>query len=570
MNRYLPLISLLLLSFLVSCEDDGEYSPYFINEPSDGTIESGKSGTPPYFMREDSAEHRLTMGKKDQAGIYSLDQIKDIELTFDVVNWEAQLIALSSGDRELNATLTHDSIPLMAKVGVRIKGSIAHPGAKPSYYVAIDAVNKDQRLNGYYTLILSSIENDTSCLREAIYRQCIRRYIPAAQVNFVHVSINGEDQGLYINTEHIKSSFIEEWFLSSNGSRWRAEPTNAADSATKATLGIGKSGLNYLGDNVADYAHYYNLKNNSSQDEPLEDIMTVCRILEKTKPDLLEAAIKKELDLDRTLWFLACENIFTDEDSYVNKGGTDYYLFWNKDTELLTPLEYDGNNTFNRENMGWDPFYHADDTRFPLLNKLLAAPSIRQRYLAHYRTILKEVYNPEFLNPLIDQFVSKIESAVEADPRKLFTMDHFSAAVTAMKQTIEQRAAFLNNHEELNVTGMTLSSVKWSVDGTDWKQPLPTDTVTITAKVGGSGFASSVYLCAGTGMFGGFKRLQMYDDGKHGDISADDGVYTALINPQSSLVRVRFYIEAVKGDAARTRTYMPAGAEHDVYTYKVQ
>ena len=274
MNRYLYIISLLIVSFFVSCEDDGVYSPpYLVSEPSDGSIETGVSGTFPYFLSEDISGHRLTMGIKDQAGIYSMDQIAHIELTFTATNWEEQLRAMASGDNELNATLTYEGIALPAKVGVRIKGGLAGSTVKPSYYVAIDAVNNHQLLNGYYTLMLNSIEEDPSCLREAIYRQCIRRYIPAAQVNFVNVRINGVDQGLYINTEHIKSSFIDEWFVSSNGSRWRAEPTSKADPNKVGANGTGYCGLNYLGETAADYAPYYNLKNKSSEVEPLDDIV---------------------------------------------------------------------------------------------------------------------------------------------------------------------------------------------------------------------------------------------------------------------------------------------------------
>lgn len=579
MNRYLFLLPLLFLSFLVSCEDDGEYSPprkdgddttYVVSEPSDGSIEAGVSGTKPFFMSEDVAGHRLSMGMVEQAGIYALDQIGAIELTFTATNWEEQLRAMADGDNELHAVLSYEGYELPAKVGVRIKGSLTNPQAKPSYYVAIDAKDKNQLLNGYYTLALNSIEDDTTCLREAIYRQCIRRYIPAPQVNFVNVRINGVDQGLYINTEHLNASFINEWFVSTNGSRWRAEPTKNADPAKVGAYGTGYSGLNYLGETAADYASYYDLKNNPSLVEPLDDLIAVCRILEKTNPDSLEAAIKKELDLDRTLWFLACENIFTDEDGYVKKGGTDYYLFWNKETGLLTPLEYDGKDTFHGENIGWDPFYHADDTRYPLLNKLLAVPAIRQRYLAHYRTILNEVYNPEYLNPLIDHLVAKIDSAVAADPRRTYAHSAFTASVAAMKQTITQRSAFLNTHDSIKVSGMTISAVEWEVDGLAWKQPVSTDTVKVTATIGGTGHVNSVFLCAGTGMFGGFRRLQMFDTGDHGDRIAGDGIFTALINPQQPGVRVRFYIEAVRGNAVRTRTYMPAGAEHDVYTYVVQ
>ncbi|MDD8027645.1 MAG: hypothetical protein PHI34_14175 [Acidobacteriota bacterium] len=43
--------------------------------------------------------------------------------------------------------------------------------------------------------------------------------------------------------------------------------------------------------------------------------------------------------VDRALWFLACENVFDDEDSYIWKGGTDYYIYWEVETGRITIVQ---------------------------------------------------------------------------------------------------------------------------------------------------------------------------------------------------------------------------------------
>jgi len=578
MKHNLILLGLFFLSFY-ACVDDGDRPPaqekddttYYVTEPSDGSIASGVSGTYPAFMSYSSADHRLKTNVESQIGLYKdNDAISIINLTFSSSDWASQLKNLESTDGELAATLSYNGVALPYKVGVSYKGDASDSSStKRSFNLSIDYANKDQLLNGYYTVVLNSDPKDPSYLREAVYRKCIQRYIPASQVDYVNLRINGVDYGLYVNTEYLNATFIKEWFLSSKGARWRAEPAVTGEGTTAGLYGTGYSGLNYLGDASSAYEPYYNLKNTPKDSDPYAHIAAVCKVLEKTAPEKMETEIRNVLDLDRTLWFLACENIFTDKDSYVKKGGTDFFLYWEAETGRMAPLEYDGNDTFGEKDIQWDPFYHADNAAYPLLYRLLQVPDIRQRYLAHYRTILEEVYNTGYLYNVIDTYAARIDSAIQADPKKSMTYNEFKTAVSTMKSAISQRSAFLNQHDSIAVKGLTIADVCWKVDGTIWKTPEHTDTVAVTAAISG-GSASSVFLCAGTGMVGGFRRLQMYDNGSYGDAVANDGIYTALINPQATGVSVRFYIEVVRGNAARTRTYMPAGAEHDVYSYSVK
>lgn len=48
-----------------------------------------------------------------------------------------------------------------------------------------------------------------------------------------------------------------------------------------------------------------------------------------------------------------------------------------------------------------------------------------------------------------------------------------------------------------------------------------------------------------------------------------DGTYGGTIPPFSNGVFVRYYIEAIANNVQGTSTYMPEGAEHDVYIYQV-
>lgn len=113
-------------------------------------------------------------------------------------------------------------------------------------------------------------------------------------------------------------------------------------------------------------------------------------MLNSTPLSELPQVLPNVLDIDRTLWFLASEIAWTDEDSYVHKGKMDYYVYYEPESGRMVPMEYDGNSVLLGQNSNWSPFYNANKVNYPLLNRLLAMPHWRQRYLAHLRTILQE------------------------------------------------------------------------------------------------------------------------------------------------------------------------------------
>ncbi|MCC8173949.1 MAG: CotH kinase family protein, partial [Odoribacter sp.] len=334
-------------------------------------------------------------------------------------------------------------------------------------------------------------------------------------------------------------------------------------------MGGGASAMKYLGEDVENYKRNYDLKK-SYKENPWEDLIYTCKLLDSLSGEELAEKIKDVLDVDRTLWFLACENIYQDEDSYVFKGSTDYYLYWEPETGHITPIEYDGNETFpTRRNGQWSPFFNADNENLPLLNKLLNVPSLRQRYLAHYRTILKERFNPEYMEKMIDEYAAKIDSYIQNDPKKMMTYEEFKGETEALKEYVRKRYDYLSKHEEINREGLIISDTKWIVNNKDFGIPVENSHITVNTRVSGKN-VKAVNLYYALGVVGNFTKFEMFDDGVHEDQAANDGIYGLLLKAAEKGTRVRFYIEAIMDDEANTRTYFPAGAEHDVMSWVVE
>lgn len=521
---------------------------------------------------------RIIAGGVPSDGFYDESEIPVLELTFEQSDYWSQLTANYESKTEIPATLTIDGVEL-PEVGVRFRGNTSYRnvrGDKKSFNIALDYTDDDQDYDDYNTLNLNNAYEDPSFLREVLYLNLSRNHLPSARANYVHLYINGEDWGLYPNVQQLDGRYLKEWFLSNDGTRWRAErsvstggPGGGPGGGGAGAFGTGVSSLNYLGDDTSEYTPNYTLKK-ANKDDPWSDLVTTCSVLNNTPLEELEDELNKVMDVDRALWFLAHEIIFADDDSYVNKGGMDYYLYWEVETGRMTPLEYDGNSCMGARRATWSPFLNEQDTRYPLMNRLFAVPALRQRYLAHFRTIIEESLDPEMIDAKIDAYYAMIDGYVESDPKKIYTYQEFLSEKDVLKNFFQNRRAYLLANSEVASAAPVITDVEFGGGELGFEAPEPNESVLVTASVGGEVPVAGANLYYATGLVGSFERISMYDDGEHGDGASGDGLFGGEVPGFNAGTYVRFYVEAVADDDAGTVSYMPAGAEHDVFFYKVQ
>ncbi|MCP4312591.1 MAG: hypothetical protein GY790_15115 [Bacteroidetes bacterium] len=221
---------------------------------------------------------------------------------------------------------------------------------------------------------------------------------------------------------------IEEWFPDKTGIRCRADapPKNfttkgTLEGGTNPNWGDGTAALNYLGDTIENYQKYYTLKD-SDLENPWNSLLMVCDILNNTNPTVVYDSLSQVMDVEATLWYLAQEIVFSDDDSYVYKGKMDYYLFWEEASQRFVPLEFDGNSAMNSRNREWSPFMNEDIPSYPLLHVLLAVPELRQRYIAHVKTILAITFENGLAMEMINTYKQLITPILENDPKIDFDM----------------------------------------------------------------------------------------------------------------------------------------------------
>jgi hypothetical protein len=283
-----------------------------------------------------------------------------------------------------------------------------------------------------------------------LYLDVAREYIPALKANFARVVINGESWGIYVNQQTFSKEFLLEAFKTTKGTRWKS-PNNS----------VG-GGMSYLGDDIALYRRWYEIKGGDDPDA-WRALVTVTKVLNETPPGKLEEALAPLMDVDEVLRFLALDIALVNNDGYW-RDGSDFNLYLNPEGRfLLTP--HDANEGFRTGGRGGggaqpDPLTALDDPNKALRHKLLVVPKFRQQYLAYVGDIAEKWLAWERLGPLVDRYRALIEADVARDTRKLDTTEAFTTGVygaadgtpppsTTIKGFADQRRAALLAHPDV-------------------------------------------------------------------------------------------------------------------------
>lgn len=381
--------------------------------------------------------------------LYDGATLRTLFLQFEDNDWEQELVAFYHSDVLVPATLVVDG-RTYHEVGVSFRGNNSFgavpDGLKRPLSIAMDFVH-DQHLLGHRSLNLLNSNQDPTFLRSVLYLDVARQYIPAVKANFARVVINGESWGLYVNQQTFSKEFVQEAFKTDKGTRWKS-PNNS----------VG-GGFSYLGEDVALYRRWYEMKGRDNLDA-WRALVGMTRVLNQTPTDGLARAIEPLMDVDEVLRFLALDIALANGDGYWNDG-SDFNVFLTPGGKFLaTP--HDANEGFRGRGPAAaqpDPLVNLTDPNKALRHKLLAVPEYRDRYLKYIGEIANTWLDWNRLGPMVARYQKLIADDVAKDTRKLDTTEAFLAGIhgaagappapTTLRGFADARRAFLLAHPEI-------------------------------------------------------------------------------------------------------------------------
>ncbi len=504
-----------------------------------------------------------------QTSFYDKDTIQRIELKFAFADWDNRLDTAAVGAEGYTIALwCKINGQRFDSVGVKYKGnsSFKVTNKKNPLHIELNYIKK-QDYQGFKDIKLSNSFADPTFVREQLSYTILSNYMDVSDCNQAQVIINGQYYGLMTNIEAVNKAFLKNRWGSNNGTFIKCNPIESPGGSS------GLPSLVFLGKDSSLYQKHYELKSNTGWKHLVNLIDTL---------NNYPTQLPKVLDIDRTLWMLAYNNLFVNLDSYSGAFAQNYYLYRDKTNRFL-PIPWDLNMSFGGFTRTGESaplaitalpnlnlFLHNNSADRPLLKTLLSNDRYRKMYVAKLRTMLKNHVSDSSYFQKAVSLQAYIDTLVQKDKNNFFTYAQFSSNMTqstngagaggtngvvpGLKPLMTGRLAYLNLQPSILAIQPSIDTIQ------EPKKPKLNTVINVLATVQN---ATTVLFRYRFAKFDIFKENIMYDDGLHNDGLANDKVFgtSALLEKKE----MQYYIYAENAAAGR---FSPEDAELNFHKIK--
>ena len=324
--------------------------------------------------------------------VYDLDRLLRVEITLDPDDWNElryqarNFIDMLTGDclaepfgspyTWFEAEVTVDGTTL-ENVAVRKKGLLGSVVSdRPSLKLSFDRFEEGQLYEGVERLTLNNSRQDASrvktCLGYGIYADA---GLPGSRCSYAHVTVNGQDLGVYANVEPIKKDMLRRVFGDDSGNLYEGTLSDFLDGWTGT----------------------FDQKTGDGDRSDLEGVVEALEV----QGDGFEAAVDAVIDLDEFFDAWSLEALIGHWDSYTGNrnnffayadpaDGRFRFLPWGIDAIL----------------QGEEPFGAGRPTSVTgeatLPSRILGHPHLVDRYYDHLVGHLDEVWDEDVLLDRVD------------------------------------------------------------------------------------------------------------------------------------------------------------------------
>jgi CotH kinase protein len=430
-------------------------------------------------------------------------------------------------------------------------------GKRNPWTIKLNYIDKKQSHQGYKAFSISQALRDPSMVREVLGYEIARKYMAAPRANYTNLSINNENRGVYVSIEAFNEEFLQKNFGYTEGSFFRCVPDTHSEIKGDCERSFGAL-------KPQKEVRCLMLNFDKVSKEGWDDLIELTHAL-NTEPQ----NIGKILDIDRTLWFLAFNNVVANLNGYNGQYSGNYYLYRDKNGLFnVIPTELNlifgsmkatssGSDLDFSGMVSLDPLLHAQDANKPLISQLLKNQDFKRIYFAHIRQILTDWFENGAYQRRAEELQRLMVLHYEQDKTPPYPMVDFKRSLTetvgnvtkipGIVELMAQRAKFLKKYPDLLLLPPIVSEVTLSN-----RKKYSTQTVSefrVKARV--DKFPRRVRLFYRTcGSTDNFTEMAMLDDGKNHDGEAGDKTFGTVINPQGKFDCIEYYIIAENAGAA--------------------
>lgn len=333
---------------------------------------------------------------------YDPDTILEVEIELDPADWETlraqerDFLDILGGEDcraepfespftwfEADVTVAGVRVE---RVGVRKKGFLGSLSReKPSLKIDFDEIVADQLLFDTERLTLNNAQQDPGYLDQCLgFALFTRAGVPASRCNFAHVTVNGEDMGLYVNVEPVKKRFLRRWYDDDEGNLYEGTLSDFRPSWTST----------------------FEQKTNRETPSDFADVQALSDALELPDDQVL-AAVEGLIDVDAFIRFWATEVLIGHVDGYA-ANTNNFFVYGDPVSERLHFIPWGNDQAF----LDGNPLRPGPATPVfangMLANRLYDLADTRERYRAEMIRLLDEVWDADELLAEVDRMEALI------------------------------------------------------------------------------------------------------------------------------------------------------------------
>jgi spore coat protein CotH len=303
--------------------------------------------------------------------------------------------------------------------------------------IKFDEFVSGQTYQGYSRLAIRSagISYDASMLQEPVTNSVFQLAgLPAAQTAYAGFQLNDETEQLFVISEVIDETYLENHFNNPDGVLYKAE-LNAT--------------LTYQGEDPSAYANSFS-QETRQKDADFTPLIAFLRFLSESDDATFASQLPDYLDVESFAAYLAINNLLVNTDSMAGMGNN-YYFYYDDLSGLMTILMWDGNESLGKlgGDATYDLYFHGGSgmggrmgrTSNQLITRFLANPTFKTLYEAK----LEHVYQQAFLSGAIEQLIETYTDVVKQAHQERALVDQvtYEQAAADVLDFITRRSAYL-------------------------------------------------------------------------------------------------------------------------------
>lgn len=166
--------------------------------------------------------------------IFNDDSVIEINIEMDEDSWQEMLDNAASEEyTAANITVngtTYNNVATRPKGNSSLSQLVTDDSTERySFKIKLDKYVDGQTLDGLSKLVLNNNMSDTTSMKEYLsYKLLDSLGIPTPACSYAHITVNGEEWGLYLAVEPIEEEFIERNYGSIDGNLYKPESNNVA------------------------------------------------------------------------------------------------------------------------------------------------------------------------------------------------------------------------------------------------------------------------------------------------------------------------------------------------------